>query len=102
VFTCTAVSFAHGGNAGQKGMGLIMLILIGVAPTAYALNRTMPDSSTPAFVQAAARAQTVFVGKAGGTVVAPAQTSVVLPAAITLAGLLYALFLMIVRAAGLR
>ena len=32
VFTCTAVSFAHGGNDGQKGMGLIMLILIGVAP----------------------------------------------------------------------
>jgi PiT family inorganic phosphate transporter len=27
-----------------------MLILIGAAPTAYALNRTMPDSSTPAFL----------------------------------------------------
>ena len=38
VLTCTAVSFAHGGNDGRKGMGLIMLILIGVAPTAYALN----------------------------------------------------------------
>ena len=31
-------------------MGLIMLILIGAAPTAYALNRTMPDSATPAFI----------------------------------------------------
>ena len=50
IFTCTAVSFAHGGNDGQKGMGLIMLILIGCAPTAYALNRTMPESQTPAFV----------------------------------------------------
>ena len=45
IFTCTGVSFAHGGNDGQKGMGLIMLILIGAAPTAYALNRTMPDSA---------------------------------------------------------
>src|ERR1700719_3297422 len=42
VFTCTAVSFAHGSNDGQKGMGLIMLILIGTVPTAYALNRALP------------------------------------------------------------
>ena len=34
-------------NDGQKGMGLIMLILIGAVPTAYALNRAMPDSATP-------------------------------------------------------
>ena len=75
VFTCTAVSFAHGGNDGQKGMGLIMLILIGVAPTAYALNRTMPDSSTPAFIAAAASAQTVFHAHAGAaTVKDPAAT----------------------------
>jgi len=40
--TCTDVSFAHGSDDGQKGMGLIMLILIGVVPTAFALNRT-PD-----------------------------------------------------------
>jgi PiT family inorganic phosphate transporter len=60
IFTCTAVSFAHGGNDGQKGMGLIMLILIGVAPTAYALNRTMPDSATPGFVQSADAARNVF------------------------------------------
>src|SRR5271165_1060945 len=38
IFTCTGVSFAHGSNDGQKGMGLIMLILIGTVPTAYALN----------------------------------------------------------------
>src|SRR5271169_4004118 len=40
ILTCTGVSFAHGSNDGQKGMGLIMLILIGTAPTAYALNHT--------------------------------------------------------------
>ena len=42
MLTCTLVSFFHGSNDGQKGMGLIMLILIGTVPTAYALNRTMP------------------------------------------------------------
>lgn len=36
--TCTGVSFAHGSNDGQKGMGLLMLILIGVVPGMYALN----------------------------------------------------------------
>lgn len=47
IFTCTGVSFAHGSNDGQKGMGLIMLILVGTLPMAYALNRTMPaDQST--------------------------------------------------------
>ncbi len=46
ILTCTGVSFAHGSNDGQKGMGLIMLILIGAVPTAYALNRAMPESST--------------------------------------------------------
>ena len=65
IFTCTAVSFAHGSNDGQKGMGLIMLILIGVAPTAYALNRTMPDNATPAFVQSANQAAQGFVQMGG-------------------------------------
>ncbi len=51
VLTCTGVSFAHGSNDGQKGMGLIMLILIGVVPTAYALNRAMPDTATAPFVR---------------------------------------------------
>ena len=42
VLTCTGVSFAHGSNDGQKGMGLIMLILVGTVPTAYALNHAVP------------------------------------------------------------
>jgi PiT family inorganic phosphate transporter len=50
VLTCTGVSFAHGSNDGQKGMGLIMLILIGTVPTAYALNRAMPDSQVTQFL----------------------------------------------------
>ena len=50
ILTCTGVSFAHGSNDGQKGMGLIMLILIGTVPTAYALNRAMPDSQMAEFL----------------------------------------------------
>jgi PiT family inorganic phosphate transporter len=38
MLTCTGVSFAHGSNDGQKGMGLIMLILIGIIPAVFALN----------------------------------------------------------------
>jgi len=53
VLTCTGVSFAHGSNDGQKGMGLIMLILVGTVPTAYALNRAMPASEMPRFVAVA-------------------------------------------------
>src|SRR5271154_6980908 len=41
IFTCGAVSFGHGSNDGQKGMGLIMLILIGTVPTVYALNHAV-------------------------------------------------------------
>jgi PiT family inorganic phosphate transporter len=41
ILTCTGVSFGHGSNDGQKGMGLIMLILIGTVPTAYALNHAI-------------------------------------------------------------
>ncbi|WP_407927077.1 inorganic phosphate transporter [Acetobacter garciniae] len=58
--TCTGVSYFHGGNDGQKGMGLIMLILIGAAPTAYALNRAMPESAMPGFVQSAGQAASLF------------------------------------------
>ncbi len=38
LLTCTGVSFFHGQNDGQKGVGLIMLILIGIVPGYFALN----------------------------------------------------------------
>src|SRR3989441_4429268 len=50
ILTCTGVSFAHGSNDGQKGMGLIMLILVGVVPTAYALHRAVTVEQTQDFV----------------------------------------------------
>ncbi|MBF8757778.1 inorganic phosphate transporter [Pseudomonas guariconensis] len=49
ILTCTGVSFAHGSNDGQKGMGLIMLILVGTLPMAYALNKTMPTAQAQQF-----------------------------------------------------
>ncbi len=49
VLTCTGVSFAHGSNDGQKGMGLIMLILIGIVPTTYALNRAVAPEDVAEF-----------------------------------------------------
>jgi len=39
ILTCTGVSFAHGSNDGQKGIGLIMLILIATVPLAFAVDR---------------------------------------------------------------
>jgi len=75
ILTCTGVSFAHGGNDGQKGMGLIMLILIGVAPTAYALNRTMPESGTPHFIDVMQQAGAVFTAHQGGAAPVPADAA---------------------------
>jgi inorganic phosphate transporter, PiT family len=66
ILTCTGVSFAHGSNDGQKGMGLIMLILIGTVPTAYALNRSMPDSQIAVFQQASEAASKVIAAKGAG------------------------------------
>jgi PiT family inorganic phosphate transporter len=50
VLTCTGVSFFHGSNDGQKGMGLIMLILIGTVPTTYALNHAVTPRQSEDFV----------------------------------------------------
>jgi inorganic phosphate transporter, PiT family len=50
VLTCTGVSFAHGSNDGQKGMGLIMLILVGTVPTAYALNHAVTARQSQDFI----------------------------------------------------
>src|SRR5262249_54341982 len=65
ILTCTGVSFAHGSNDGQKGMGLIMLILIGTVPTAYALNRAMPESQVAVFQAVSTQAQAVVARQEG-------------------------------------
>jgi inorganic phosphate transporter, PiT family len=56
VLTCTGVSFFHGSNDGQKGMGLIMLILIGTVPTAYAVNHAVTYQQTQDFVAVSTQA----------------------------------------------
>ena len=65
ILTCTGVSFAHGSNDGQKGMGLIMLILIGTVPTAYALNGAVTPGQMQEFHQLSQQAQQVLVHDAG-------------------------------------
>jgi PiT family inorganic phosphate transporter len=64
IATCTGVSFAHGSNDGQKGMGLIMLILVGTLPMAYALNRTMPEEQSLQFAAVAQVTQQALVKSA--------------------------------------
>lgn len=63
IATCTGVSFAHGSNDGQKGMGLIMLILVGTLPMAYALNRTMPADQSLQFAAVAQATQQQLLGQ---------------------------------------
>ncbi|MFY9938480.1 MAG: inorganic phosphate transporter [Silvibacterium sp.] len=60
VLTCTGVSFGHGSNDGQKGMGLIMLILIGTVPTAYALNHAIGYSQVQDFAAVSQQAANVL------------------------------------------
>src|SRR5207248_7831167 len=66
VLTCTGVSFAHGSIDGQKGMGLIMLILIGTVPTVFGLNRALPESAIAQFSENSAAASKVVEEKAAG------------------------------------
>jgi PiT family inorganic phosphate transporter len=68
LLTCTGVSFAHGSNDGQKGMGLIMLILIGTVPTAYALNHAVSARESQDFIAVSQQASTTLGHyTAGGT-----------------------------------
>lgn len=60
IFTCTGVSFAHGSNDGQKGMGLIMLILIGIVPLAYSLNRGLDQQHLQSFSQLSGQTATAI------------------------------------------
>jgi PiT family inorganic phosphate transporter len=60
ILTCTGVSFFHGSNDGQKGMGLIMLILIGTVPTAYALNHAVSPAEVQSFLAASTEAGNIL------------------------------------------
>ena len=75
ILTCTGVSFSHGSNDGQKGMGLIMLILVGTVPISYALNRAMPVDQTAQFATIAHVAQASLERTAPGAVPADARAT---------------------------
>jgi PiT family inorganic phosphate transporter len=60
ILTCTGVSFGHGSNDGQKGMGLIMLILIGTVPTVYALNHAVGPGQIQDFAAVSEQAANVL------------------------------------------
>lgn len=60
IFTCTGVSFAHGTNDGQKSIGLIMLAIIGLLPTYFALNMEIkPNQISDVAKQASAASELV-------------------------------------------
>ncbi len=60
ILMCGGVSYAHGQNDGQKGMGLIMLILVGTVPTAYALNHAMGAGEVQTFAAVSTQAAGVL------------------------------------------
>jgi len=69
VLTCTGVSFAHGSNDGQKGMGVIMLILVGLLPATYAINPQM-DANAAHALAAESQAVAAILDRAGDSVLA--------------------------------
>jgi PiT family inorganic phosphate transporter len=66
VLTCTGVSFAHGSNDGQKGMGLIMLVLIALLPATFALHLDAARETMPTIAAGARTAQPIFEKGAAG------------------------------------
>lgn len=72
VLTCTGVSYSHGSNDGQKGMGLIMLIMIGILPGMYAINPAANAEQIAKMVATSHSVQAVLDAKAGpATISAP-------------------------------
>jgi PiT family inorganic phosphate transporter len=65
VLTCTGVSFAHGSNDGQKGIGLIMLVLIGLLPAIFALHLDVDRAQLLGIAAASRAAQPIFETGAG-------------------------------------
>ena len=76
VTTCTLVSVFHGSNDAQKGMGLIMLILVGVVPGAFALNSAIDSKTVQSVSTDMAQVSTVFapLGKGAALSQADAET----------------------------
>jgi PiT family inorganic phosphate transporter len=75
ILTCTGVSYAHGSNDGQKGMGLVMLILIGILPATYAVNLSTSESAAREISQSAVAITAQMGHHAPGVALAGYQAS---------------------------
>lgn len=51
IITCTSVSFSHGSNDGQKGVGLLMIILISIVPIHFAIDHSRKPAELSADLQ---------------------------------------------------
>jgi inorganic phosphate transporter, PiT family len=80
MLTCTGVSFSHGSNDGQKGMGLIVLILVGILPGTYALNMSASHSSVSDVAISAKSLGSVFEKSAAGTATGDHESNATLTA----------------------
>jgi phosphate/sulfate permease len=68
MLTCTGVSFFHGSNDGQKGMGLIVLVLVGILPGAFALNPAAGQADIRSIVQYARNLEPALLKHASETI----------------------------------
>lgn len=80
MITCTGVSFAHGSNDGQKGMGLIVLILVGILPGTYALKMSADHETVTGLASEAAQLSSIFAAEADGEVVRGGEANRILAA----------------------
>jgi inorganic phosphate transporter, PiT family len=73
--TCTGVSYTHGSNDGQKGLGLMMLILAGIMPGIYAVNPQVESGSDAQFSVMAQNAAAIIQQHTGGVALDPSDAS---------------------------
>ncbi len=74
--TCSAVSFAHGSNDGQKGVGLVMLILIGLVPAGFALDPSRSMATTASSIAVIDRMLDQHGDPAGATQIAGVRAKI--------------------------
>ncbi|WP_260922725.1 inorganic phosphate transporter [Novosphingobium sp. 9] len=65
ILTCTGVSYSHGSNDGQKSIGLIMLVVIGLAPFSFAIDLDRKPADVAALAPAAHEAAALIQSYGG-------------------------------------
>jgi PiT family inorganic phosphate transporter len=87
ILTCTSVSLGHGSNDGQKGMGLVLLILIGILPGVYALNSNVTTGEISNLHNTAAQVQRELVKSVPSGTLPPKDPSLVMSAYLKSSGI---------------